>query len=64
MAAVKNEIARALESLVSDKTDEIMDRADDLRRRFDLDDDEMRDVLGAWNINLRDAWVDYCEDGT
>lgn len=64
MAAVKNEIARALESLVSDKTDEIMDRVDDLRRKFDLDDDEMRDVLGAWNINLRDAWVDYCEDGT
>lgn len=64
MAAVKNEIARALESLVSDKTDEIMDRVDDLRRKFDLDDDEMRDLLGAWNINLRDAWVDYCEDGT
>lgn len=64
MAAVKNEITRALESLVSDKTDEIMDRVDDLRRKFDLDDDEMRDLLGAWNINLRDAWADYCEDGT
>lgn len=62
MAAVKNEITRKIETLVSDKTDEMMDRLDDLRRKFDLDDDEMGEALAAWSINLRDAWTDYCDD--
>lgn len=63
MAATKAALQGRVDRIVKDKQDEMLDRLDDERRRLGLEDEEFRDLLTGFVINLRDAWDEYVEEG-
>lgn len=62
MAATKDEINQRIGRLVADKQIEINERLDEIREDLGLDDEEMRQYLAGWDINLRDGWIDFVQE--
>lgn len=62
MAATKDEINQRIGRLVDDKQIEINERLDEIRMDLNLDDEEMRQYLAGWDINLRDGWIDFVQE--
>jgi hypothetical protein len=62
MGTAKDEINQRLGRLVDDKQIEINERLDEIREDLGLDDEEMRQYLAGWEIDLRDGWIDFVQE--
>lgn len=62
MGAAKDEINQRIGRLVDDKQIEINERLDEIRSDLGLNDEEMRQYLVGWEIDLRDGWIDFVQE--
>lgn len=62
MGAAKDEINQRIGRLVDDKQIEINERLDEIRSDLGLNDEEMRQHLVGWEIDLRDGWIDFVQE--